>query len=55
MSEVSRYSFPDTSDKRDDENWIEYWDRKADERHGPDCDCLHHRLRNLGIGDDLPY
>jgi len=31
---VTRYSFPDTSDKRDDETWITYWDRKRHEPHG---------------------
>lgn len=25
---VTRYSFPDTSDKREDETWVSYWDRK---------------------------
>lgn len=37
--ELSRYSSPDTSDKRDDECWVEYWDRKRHERHGPACVC----------------
>lgn len=37
---MSAYSSPDTSDKRDDENWIQYWDRKRHERHGDDCKCL---------------
>lgn len=50
---VARYRGPDTSDKREDESWLEYWDRKADERHGADCQCSHHRLRALGIGDDV--
>lgn len=36
---VSRYKGPDTSDKRDDECWVEYWDRKRRERHGEDCKC----------------
>jgi hypothetical protein len=41
MSEtVSRYSGPDTSDKRPEESWVAYWDRKRHERHGPDCACL---------------
>jgi hypothetical protein len=31
---VTRYSFPDTSDKRDDETWMAYWDRKRHEAHG---------------------
>jgi hypothetical protein len=48
---MSSYHTPDTSDKGDDETWLEYWDRKADEAHGDDCDCLHHRLRARGIGD----
>ena len=52
MSETVSYRKPDTTDKRDDESWLAYWDRKADERHGKDCQCLHHRLRNVGIGDD---
>lgn len=51
---MSRYTFPDTSDKDPDESWLQYWDRKADERHGAGCDCLHHRLRALGIGDNPP-
>ena len=36
MSE-HRYRGPDTSDKRDDECWVEYWDRKRHERHGDNC------------------
>lgn len=39
MSETSKYHSPDTSDKREDECWVEYWDRKRHERHGPDCQC----------------
>lgn len=41
MSEaVAQYrSFPDTSDKRYDECWVDYWDRKRRERHGPGCYC----------------
>lgn len=39
MSE-HKYHFPDTSDKRDDECWVDYWDRKRHERHGPDCQCV---------------
>jgi hypothetical protein len=35
-----RYSRPDTSDKREDESWVAYWDRKRHERHGPDCACV---------------
>lgn len=34
------YPFPDTSDKDPDENWVEYWDRKRRERHGPGCLCM---------------
>ena len=49
---MTRYHPPDTSDKRDDESYLQYWDRKADEAHGEDCNCPHHRLRSLGIGDD---
>jgi len=30
----ARYSFPDTSDKKDDETWIAYWDRKRHEAQG---------------------
>ena len=37
---MSRYRFPDTSDKRDDECWTDYWNRKRRERHGPDCRCV---------------
>lgn len=49
---MSAYSTPDTSDKRDDENWIQYWDRKRHERHGDGCQCLlcnnETLLRSLG-------
>ncbi len=38
--EQSRYSSPDTSDKLPDECWVDYWDRKRRERHGPGCRCL---------------
>ena len=31
---VTRYSFPDTSDKQDDETWVAYWHRKRHEAHG---------------------
>jgi hypothetical protein len=31
---VTRYSFPDTSDKQDDETWVVYWHRKRHEAHG---------------------
>ena len=51
---MTSYRRPDTSDKREDESWVEYWDRKADERHGHGCECLYHRLRRLGIGDHPP-
>jgi hypothetical protein len=37
---VSAYSLPDTSDKKPDENWLQYWDRKRHERHGDNCGCL---------------
>lgn len=38
---MSEYrSFPDTSDKSDDECWVDYWDRKRHERHGEDCQCV---------------
>ena len=37
MAESSRYRGPDLSDKRDDECWVEYWDRKRRERHGDNC------------------
>lgn len=37
---ASRYTRPDTSDKREDESWTAYWDRKRRERHGEDCGCL---------------
>jgi hypothetical protein len=30
----TRYSSPDTSDKKDDETWVAYWDRKRHEAHG---------------------
>lgn len=42
MSEpVARYTGRlDTSDKEDDESWCDYWDRKREERHGPDCSCI---------------
>ena len=34
------YPKPDTSDKRPDESWLDYSDRKRHERHGPNCACL---------------
>lgn len=34
------YRGPDTSDKREDESWVAYWDRKRRERHGDDCHCV---------------
>lgn len=37
---MTSYRKPDTSDKREDESWTAYWDRKRHERHGPDCACL---------------
>lgn len=37
---VHRYTGPDTSDKREDECWVEYWDRKRRERHGDNCGCV---------------
>jgi hypothetical protein len=49
---VSRYHPPDTSDKRDDESYLEYWDRRRAEMHGPDCDCVVCRLAAWGIGDE---
>jgi hypothetical protein len=49
---MSRYYPPDTSDKLPEESWLEYWDRKADERHPEGCQCPHHLLRSMGIGDD---
>ena len=30
----ARYSFPDTSDKKADETWVAYWDRKRQEVPG---------------------
>lgn len=46
MSE-HRYRGPDTSDKRQDETWQQYWDRKMDERHGEDCECMLHQMRRV--------
>ena len=37
---MSAYSTPDTSDKREDESWVAYWDRKRRERHGDNCTCV---------------
>lgn len=37
---MSRYTQPDTSDKEPGESWVEYWDRKREERHGPECQCV---------------
>jgi hypothetical protein len=34
---ITRYSFPSTGDKRDDETWVSYWDRKLHEVHGDSC------------------
>jgi hypothetical protein len=31
---LTRYSFPNTSDKKADETWVAYWDRKRQEAHG---------------------
>lgn len=50
----SRYSSPDTSDRRDDESWLAYWDRKRIERHGTECQCVVCRLAAMGIGDNPP-
>lgn len=40
--------WPDTSDKRGDECWIEYWDRKRRERHGEDCFCSLCEIERAG-------
>lgn len=47
-----QYQSPDTSDKLEEESWIQYWDRKRIELHGTKCGCLVCRLANLGIGDE---
>ena len=41
------YRAPDTSDKLPEETWQEYWDRKMDERHGEDCECILHPMRRI--------
>ena len=38
---MTRRSF--AVDRRDGENWFEYWQRKHDEKHGPTCQCLWNR------------
>ena len=43
---------PDTSDKRDDECWIEYWNRKRRERHGDNCGCVVCEFDRHGLFDD---
>ena len=48
MSE-HKYHGPDTSDKRDDECWVEYWDRKRRERHGDNCGCSICESERLGL------
>ena len=37
---VTGYSFPSTSDKKDDETWVAYWDRKRHEAHEDSRSCL---------------
>lgn len=49
-----RHNFPDTSDKQDDEDWVEYWDRKRHERHGDNCPCILCRNEDLLPPLDLP-
>lgn len=44
---TTRYKGPDTSDRLDTETWTEYWDRKMDERHGEDCNCMVHQMRRI--------
>jgi hypothetical protein len=34
---ITRYSFPSTRDKQDDETWASYWDRKRYEARGDSC------------------
>lgn len=45
---VTRYSFPSTSDKREDETWVSYWGRKRYEAHVDSCSCLS-RLNVEGL------
>jgi hypothetical protein len=37
---VASFHGIDVSDKTDDETWIEYWDRRRHDIHGPDCECI---------------
>jgi hypothetical protein len=37
---VTRYLFPNTGDKRDDETWVSYWGRKRYEAYVDSCSCL---------------
>lgn len=39
--------YPDTRDKRPDESWTAYWDRKRRERHGEGCACVLCRNEEL--------
>lgn len=34
---MARYRQPDTSDKRDEETWVAYWDRKRRHLHRGTC------------------
>ena len=52
MSSTYRYTFPDTSDKLEEESWLQYWDRKRIERHGTECNCNVCALARMGIGDE---
>jgi hypothetical protein len=42
-----RYSFPNTRDKRDDETWVAYWDRKRHEARGDSPSCVVCRIEEL--------
>ncbi|MGH7238522.1 MAG: hypothetical protein ACREHG_00495 [Candidatus Saccharimonadales bacterium] len=41
------YHAPDTSDRDPDETWQQYWDRKMDERHDGNCECMLHQMRRI--------
>jgi hypothetical protein len=42
-----RYSFRTTNDKRDDETWVAYWDRKRHEARGASRSCVVCRIEEL--------
>lgn len=39
--------------KRPDETWKEFWDRRADEIHGAGCKCLYHQIRARDLAEEV--